>query len=121
MSRCHQRSAESIVFGAIQNGGLYIKLGQGLCAFNHILPQEYVSFLRTLEDQALRRGYSEVRGAAAGRSRCRLQQQLHMKSWGGGVSPGLPPFFGGGCSLGRQPKKGGESGRLVGKRHPVFR
>ncbi|KAM3838558.1 putative aarF domain-containing protein kinase 5 isoform 4-T4 [Vipera latastei] len=60
VSRCHQRSAESIVFGAIQNGGLYIKLGQGLCAFNHILPQEYVSFLRTLEDQALRQGYSEV-------------------------------------------------------------
>ncbi|KAM3838557.1 putative aarF domain-containing protein kinase 5 isoform 3-T3 [Vipera latastei] len=59
VSRCHQRSAESIVFGAIQNGGLYIKLGQGLCAFNHILPQEYVSFLRTLEDQALRQGYSE--------------------------------------------------------------
>ncbi|XP_058032509.1 uncharacterized aarF domain-containing protein kinase 5 isoform X3 [Ahaetulla prasina] len=60
VSRCHQRSAESIVFGAIQNGGLYIKLGQGLCALNHILPQEYVNTLRTLEDQALRRGYSEV-------------------------------------------------------------
>ncbi|KAG8134059.1 hypothetical protein E2320_011839 [Naja naja] len=60
MSRCHQRSAESIVFGAIQNGGLYIKLGQGLCAFNQLLPQEYINTLRSLEDQALRRGYSEV-------------------------------------------------------------
>ncbi|KAL7990261.1 hypothetical protein Chor_010615 [Crotalus horridus] len=60
VSRCHQRSAESIVFGAIQNGGLYIKLGQGLCSFPHILPQEYVNTLRTLEDQALRRGYTEV-------------------------------------------------------------
>lgn len=70
MSRCHQRSAESIVFGAIQNGGLYVKLGQGLCALNHILPQEYVNTLRTLEDQALRRGYSEVSGA--GRGSCGL-------------------------------------------------
>ncbi|XP_013931302.1 PREDICTED: uncharacterized aarF domain-containing protein kinase 5 [Thamnophis sirtalis] len=60
VSRCHQRSADSIVFGAIQNGGLYIKLGQGLCAFNYILPPEYVNTLRTLEDQALRQGYSEV-------------------------------------------------------------
>ncbi|XP_039186097.1 uncharacterized aarF domain-containing protein kinase 5 isoform X2 [Crotalus tigris] len=60
VSRCHQRSAESIVFGAIQNGGLYIKLGQGLCSFPHILPQEYINTLRTLEDRALRRGYTEV-------------------------------------------------------------
>ncbi|XP_063155828.1 uncharacterized aarF domain-containing protein kinase 5 isoform X2 [Candoia aspera] len=60
MSRCHQRSAESIVFGATQNGGLYIKLGQGLCALNHLLPQEYVNTLRILEDRALRRGYMEV-------------------------------------------------------------
>ncbi|XP_015746701.1 uncharacterized aarF domain-containing protein kinase 5 isoform X2 [Python bivittatus] len=60
VSRCHQRSAESIVFGATQNGGLYIKLGQGLCALNHLLPQEYIDTLRILEDQALRRGYTEV-------------------------------------------------------------
>ncbi|XP_070604516.1 uncharacterized aarF domain-containing protein kinase 5 isoform X4 [Erythrolamprus reginae] len=60
VSRCHQRSADSIVSGAIQNGGLYIKLGQGLCALNHLLPQEYVNTLRALEDKALRRGYSEV-------------------------------------------------------------
>ncbi|KAH0617369.1 hypothetical protein JD844_015454 [Phrynosoma platyrhinos] len=60
LSSCHQRAAECIVSGAIQNGGLYIKLGQGLCALNHLLPPEYVKTLRVLEDMALRRGYTEV-------------------------------------------------------------
>ncbi|XP_060099136.1 uncharacterized aarF domain-containing protein kinase 5 isoform X2 [Heteronotia binoei] len=60
VSKCHQRAADTIVYGAIQNGGLYIKLGQGLCAFNHLLPPEYISTLRVLEDRALKRGYMEV-------------------------------------------------------------
>ncbi|XP_041102410.1 uncharacterized aarF domain-containing protein kinase 5 isoform X1 [Polyodon spathula] len=60
MSACHQRAADSMVEGAIQNGGLYIKLGQGLCAFNHLLPPEYMNTLRVLEDKALNRKYKEV-------------------------------------------------------------
>ncbi|XP_044859688.1 uncharacterized aarF domain-containing protein kinase 5 isoform X2 [Mauremys mutica] len=60
MSACHQRAADRLVQGAIYNGGLYIKLGQGLCAFNHLLPPEYISTLRVLEDQALKRGCGEV-------------------------------------------------------------
>nr|XP_056710122.1 uncharacterized aarF domain-containing protein kinase 5 [Euleptes europaea] len=60
LSKCHQRAANTIVYGAIQNGGLYIKLGQGLCAFNHLLPPEYITTLRALEDKALKRGYKEV-------------------------------------------------------------
>lgn len=68
MSECHQRAADSLVGGAIRNGGLYIKLGQGLCAFNHLLPPEYIRTLRTLEDRALQRRYGEVR-AAPGRGR----------------------------------------------------
>ncbi|XP_034619664.1 uncharacterized aarF domain-containing protein kinase 5 isoform X3 [Trachemys scripta elegans] len=60
MSACHQRAADRLVKGAIRNGGLYIKLGQGLCAFNHLLPPEYISTLRVLEDQALKRGCGEV-------------------------------------------------------------
>ncbi|KAM9165512.1 putative aarF domain-containing protein kinase 5 isoform 2-T2 [Pangshura tecta] len=60
MSACHQRAADRLVQGAIYNGGLYVKLGQGLCAFNHLLPPEYISTLRVLEDQALKRGYGEV-------------------------------------------------------------
>lgn len=60
MSACHQRAADSMVEGAIQNGGVYIKLGQGLCAFNHLLPPEYINTLRVLEDKALNRKYKEV-------------------------------------------------------------
>uniref|UniRef100_A0A8C3S0C3 AarF domain containing kinase 5 n=1 Tax=Chelydra serpentina TaxID=8475 RepID=A0A8C3S0C3_CHESE len=59
-SACHQRAANKLVRGAIHNGGLYVKLGQGLCAFNHLLPPEYISTLRVLEDQALKRGCGEV-------------------------------------------------------------
>ncbi|XP_018430493.1 PREDICTED: uncharacterized aarF domain-containing protein kinase 5, partial [Nanorana parkeri] len=40
--------------------GLYIKLGQGLCTFNHLLPPEYITTLRVLEDQALPRRTNEV-------------------------------------------------------------
>ncbi|KAI4905427.1 hypothetical protein NFI96_026317, partial [Prochilodus magdalenae] len=60
MSACHQRAADSMVDGAVQNGGLYIKLGQGLCAFNHLLPPEYTRTLQVLEDKALNRRYKEV-------------------------------------------------------------
>ncbi|XP_076864434.1 putative aarF domain-containing protein kinase 5 [Brachyhypopomus gauderio] len=60
MSACHQRAADSMVAGALRNGGLYIKLGQGLCAFNHLLPPEYTRTLQVLEDKALDRRYREV-------------------------------------------------------------
>lgn len=61
MSACHQRAAECMVEGAIRNGGIYIKLGQGLCSFNHLLPPEYIRTLQILEDKALNRKYKEVR------------------------------------------------------------
>ncbi|PNI88720.1 ADCK5 isoform 3 [Pan troglodytes] len=60
MSACHQRAADALVAGAISNGGLYVKLGQGLCSFNHLLPPEYTRTLRVLEDRALKRGFQEV-------------------------------------------------------------
>ncbi|KAM9306047.1 putative aarF domain-containing protein kinase 5, partial [Gastrophryne carolinensis] len=60
MAQCHQRTANALVEGALQNGGLYIKLGQGLCTFNHLLPPEYITTLRVLEDQALPRRANEV-------------------------------------------------------------
>lgn len=47
---CHQRSADRIVAGALKNGGLYIKLGQGLGTFNQVLPREYIDTLKTLQD-----------------------------------------------------------------------
>lgn len=49
-----------MVDGATKNGGIYIKLGQGLCAFNHLLPTEYIHTLQILEDKALNRKYKEV-------------------------------------------------------------
>lgn len=64
MSACHQRAAESMVEGAVRNGGIYIKLGQGLCSFNHLLPPEYIRTLQVLEDRALNRRYKEVRTAS---------------------------------------------------------
>jgi len=42
------------VVGAVDNGGLYIKLGQGLACFNHILPREYTETLQVLQDKVLR-------------------------------------------------------------------
>ncbi|XP_013882499.1 putative aarF domain-containing protein kinase 5 [Austrofundulus limnaeus] len=60
MSACHQRAAECMVEGAVRNGGIYIKLGQGLCSFNHLLPPEYIQTLQVLEDKALDRRYREV-------------------------------------------------------------
>ncbi|XP_008329588.1 putative aarF domain-containing protein kinase 5 isoform X2 [Cynoglossus semilaevis] len=60
MSACHQRAADNMVEGAIRNGGIYIKLGQGLCSFNHLLPPEYIHTLQILEDKALNRKYKEV-------------------------------------------------------------
>ncbi|XP_061671507.1 uncharacterized aarF domain-containing protein kinase 5 isoform X2 [Syngnathoides biaculeatus] len=55
-----ERAAESMVEAAIKNGGIYIKLGQGLCSFNHLLPPEYIRTLQVLEDRALNRRYKEV-------------------------------------------------------------
>jgi len=54
IKQCHQRAADRIVVGAVDNGGLYIKLGQGLACFNHILPREYTETLQVLQDKVLR-------------------------------------------------------------------
>lgn len=51
LDHCHQRAAEKMYNAALKNGGIYVKLGQGLCAFNQLLPQEYVNALRPLEDK----------------------------------------------------------------------
>lgn len=57
----HQRSANKILRGCLANGGLYIKIGQGVAALNHIIPKEYVQTLRRLEDKCLTRKPDEVR------------------------------------------------------------
>uniref|UniRef100_T1J4A6 ABC1 atypical kinase-like domain-containing protein n=1 Tax=Strigamia maritima TaxID=126957 RepID=T1J4A6_STRMM len=59
--KCHKRSAVTLRDGCLQNGGLYVKLGQGLSALNHILPDEYSKILQTLHDRALVRQPHEVK------------------------------------------------------------
>ncbi|KAJ7382323.1 putative aarF domain-containing protein kinase 5 [Desmophyllum pertusum] len=51
IKHCHRRAADRIVVGAVDNGGLYIKLGQGLACFNHILPREFTETLQVLQDK----------------------------------------------------------------------
>lgn len=58
--KVHKRSAERLRDGCLLNGGIYVKLGQGLAAMNHILPEEYVSIMSYLNDKALTRPDSEV-------------------------------------------------------------
>eukprot|EP01135_Chromosphaera_perkinsii_P004137 Nk52_evm44s270 gene=Nk52_evmTU44s270 len=60
LKECNYRSAHRILDTCLQNGGLYIKLGQGLASFNHILPDEYTDVLSALQDKALERDFSTV-------------------------------------------------------------
>lgn len=45
----HQRSADRILQGCLKNGGIYVKIGQGLAAGNHVLPKEYIETLSALQ------------------------------------------------------------------------
>uniref|UniRef100_A0A182R186 ABC1 atypical kinase-like domain-containing protein n=1 Tax=Anopheles farauti TaxID=69004 RepID=A0A182R186_9DIPT len=61
LPQIHLRSAKKLLGGCLANGGLYIKIGQGVAAVNHIIPKEYVETLRQLEDRCLTRKPDEVR------------------------------------------------------------
>ncbi|EDW19267.1 uncharacterized aarF domain-containing protein kinase 5 isoform X1 [Drosophila mojavensis] len=49
----HQTSANRLLETCLLNGGLYIKVGQGFAAINHILPIEYTETLAKLQDKCL--------------------------------------------------------------------
>lgn len=51
MKACHQHAAELMTQGILRNGGIYVKLGQGLATMNHILPKEYIRSLEILRDK----------------------------------------------------------------------
>ncbi|KAJ8041208.1 putative aarF domain-containing protein kinase 5 [Holothuria leucospilota] len=57
---CNQRTADLILWGCLKNGGLYIKLGQGMLTANHVLPKEIMKTLSVLHDKALAREYKEL-------------------------------------------------------------
>ena len=56
----HSRSATRILDTCLENGGLYIKFGQGLVSMNHVLPKEYLNTLKVLQDRALKRTEKET-------------------------------------------------------------
>jgi aarF domain-containing kinase len=60
LKECHRRAASRIAQGCIENGGLYVKMGQGLVTADHMVPKEYIDGLRVLLDRALRRQRNEV-------------------------------------------------------------
>ncbi|CAH8560852.1 unnamed protein product [Schistosoma turkestanicum] len=60
LTKCHQRAADRILQGCLHNGGLYIKMGQGLASMNHVLPIQYTETLEKLHDQALVRSTDEI-------------------------------------------------------------
>lgn len=60
-SEVHLRSAHKLLDACLANGGLYIKIGQGFAAINHILPEEYTKTLQQLHDKCLPRKRDEVR------------------------------------------------------------
>ncbi|KAM7341917.1 aarF domain containing kinase 5 isoform 3-T3 [Cochliomyia hominivorax] len=53
IKQVHQRSADRLLETCLLNGGLYIKVGQGFAAINHILPKEYTTTLMKLQDKCL--------------------------------------------------------------------
>ncbi|KAH8862530.1 putative aarF domain-containing protein kinase 5 [Schistosoma japonicum] len=60
LRKCHQRAADRILQGCLYNGGLYIKMGQGLASMNHVLPVQYTETLEKLHDRALARSGDEI-------------------------------------------------------------
>ena len=60
MKECHLRTAQRMVKTCLQNGGLYIKMGQALSTMNHVLPREFYTTLRSLQSEALRSEGAEV-------------------------------------------------------------
>lgn len=60
LEKCHQRSANRILDCCLHNGGIYIKMGQGLTSMNHLLPKDYIQVLSRLHNSALHREYGEV-------------------------------------------------------------
>lgn len=51
-SACHKRSAERLLDLCRANGGCFVKVGQHIGALDYLLPEEYVSTMRVLHNNA---------------------------------------------------------------------
>ncbi|XP_055837635.1 uncharacterized aarF domain-containing protein kinase 5 [Episyrphus balteatus] len=60
LKEVHLKSAKRLLDACLNNGGLYIKVGQGVSAINHILPIEYTQTLCKLHDQCLQTTKEDV-------------------------------------------------------------
>uniref|UniRef100_A0A0R3U0D7 ABC1 domain-containing protein n=1 Tax=Rodentolepis nana TaxID=102285 RepID=A0A0R3U0D7_RODNA len=61
MNRCHQEAGDMILAGCLLNGGLFIKMGQGLTTMSHLIPTQITSTLEALHDKAIARSPNEVK------------------------------------------------------------
>ncbi|KAI0949682.1 hypothetical protein AcW1_009217 [Taiwanofungus camphoratus] len=58
-SKCHRRSAERVLEALLANGGIFIKLGQHMASLV-VLPKEWTSTMRPLQDQCEETPYEDV-------------------------------------------------------------
>lgn len=56
----HEKVATDIFNVCTQNGGLYIKFGQGIASMNHVLPPQYKEIFKTLHDRAPAVSFEDV-------------------------------------------------------------
>ncbi|TCD71221.1 hypothetical protein EIP91_011699 [Steccherinum ochraceum] len=59
LSQCHRRSAERVLKALLANGGIFIKLGQHMASMI-VLPIEWTSTMRPLQDQCEPTAYEDI-------------------------------------------------------------
>lgn len=62
-SAVHARVAQRVLALAHQNGGLYTKFGQHVSSLKYIVPEEYTSVLKTLQDHSAPSPWPKVKAA----------------------------------------------------------
>ncbi|XP_041469511.1 aarF domain-containing protein kinase 1-like [Lytechinus variegatus] len=65
MSTIHKRSAERLHRLCCKNGGIFIKLGQHVGALDYLLPEEYVSTIKVLHNDAPQSSLKDIKKVVA--------------------------------------------------------
>ena len=60
LKKAHSRSAERLLHLFKRNKGIFIKFGQHLSALDYLLPHEYTSIMRVLQDHAPTTTYEDI-------------------------------------------------------------